>query len=229
MIKQSDAQSHFNEKSFLARTVFGINTEWFSQKSGPASRDYLKDVQTNIFYNNAFYSIQMDYFMTDHISLNAGLSYFGAKTNRKYGLYFFIAPPPDAITNFRTSYNFASFSLEPKVKIMFRLHKFGFFWSAGPILGLGFVNTDIKGANYSNPDDFSDYKQFRSSSLGLGADASTGIQYFITSNLGLNAEIGYKTLRYSSLYTKLNFPDDKIPLDYKLNTFFQRLGIIFQL
>jgi len=229
MSKQGNAQTNSNENSFLDRTEFTINTEWFSQKSSPASNDYLKDVQRDIFYDNAFYRVEMDYFITDQISVNAGLSYFGGRTNRDNSIVFVIAPPPDAITHFSTSYNFKSLSLEPEAKILFKLHKLGFFWSAGPILAIGFVNTNIKGAAYGNPNDFSNYKHFGSHSFGLGTEASTGLQYLITKKIGLSVEIGYKTLRYGSLYTKLDFPDDKIPLDYRLNTVFQRLGIIFKL
>lgn len=223
----ASAQSVDQKSDFLSKTVFRINTSLFNHHFGSLTNNYYSGIQQDLFRKNIPFGVEIDYAITSNMTLNAGISYFGSRISRKSEIFFAFPPSPDAITNFSTTYSFRSFAFEPKVKINFELKDFGFFWSGGPVLSTAFMKTDIDGAPYENPTDFSDYRHFRSNSFALGAQASTGLQRFVTQNVGLSAEIGYRYLNHSSLKTQSGM-GSKEPFGYKQNTFFQRVGIIFK-
>lgn len=216
------------QDNFSSRTSFAVNVEFFSQDSGPAAVDYLSDEQNDLFYQNPFFGVQMNYTLTDHLSLLARLAYTTSQASRNYDILFVTSPPPDVVTNFRSNYHFHNISLEPEAQLFFKVQEMRFFWSAGPVFSTAFLTTDLDGATHSNPSQFSDYKHARSTSFGLGARAATGVQYFLSPHIGFGAELGYKYLRHNSLHTVNESSGNNLPLHYELNTHILKFGIVFK-
>lgn len=223
-----EAQNFDAGNNLFSNAIFRLSADFFNQSSGPATVDYLSDEQNHLFYSSPFFGLEMDYPLRKTVFLNTAITYSGSKTNRNEGLVFVIAPPDDALTNFNRTYRFRSFAFEPKIKTVFELSGVNFFWSIGPIFSLATLKSDIDAAPFGSPQNFSDYKDKRSRSFGLGAQVSTGIQYFLTRQVGLSVEIGYKHLTHNSLSTSIEPVDGQKSLDYQLRSFFHRVGLMFK-
>ncbi|MEX0844619.1 MAG: outer membrane beta-barrel protein, partial [Balneolaceae bacterium] len=218
------AQNSEVENNLWDRTTFRIATDFFSEQAQPSS-DWNS---SKSFYSNPLLSIEMDYAFTKNFTLNAGLSYTGSSTEANGILDYAIQPEDDATHTIKSEDKFRNLMLDPKAKLIFSLRQFDFFWSAGPIVSFAVLNSESSASTYANPKSFNTLNSNNSKSIGFGAQASTGFQYFLTNNFGLSLEIGYKTLSHKSLYTQIDFTDQKQSADYTLNTMFQRVGVVFK-
>lgn len=215
------AQSDGSENNFKDRTSFKISTDFLSQPAHSSS-DW---GYSSFLYSGPAVGVEINYFLTNHFIINAGLTYTGSNSKSNGVIDYAVRPEDDAIHTIKSEDKFRSFSLEPKAKLEFSLNQFGFFWSAGPIISLASLHTENQTSTFENPKHFTTNSQNTSTSIGIGAQASTGINYYLTQKLGLSYELGYKTLSHQSLETMHDFGAQTESVKYTLNSVFQRVGI----
>lgn len=183
---------------------------------------------SGFLYSSPIFGAEMNYALTNNFVINAGLTYSGSRSESIGMLYYALQPEDDAIHTFKSENTFRSFSLDPKAKVQFSLNQFDFFWSAGPIVSVASLRGENQTSTFENPEKFTTNSQSTSRSLGFGAQASTGIQYFFSKNIGVSAEIGYKYLQHNSLQTQDEMSGQVQHFEYELNTLFQRAGLVFK-
>ena len=221
---QIAAQNNSVVPSFLERSTFKLSTDFINQPVTPNSFW----VPTDFFESTPSIGLEMDYALTTHFVIGSALTFSGTSSESIGVLDYFIRPEDDAHHTIRTVDRFRSLSLDPKAELHFSLSNFDFFWSAGPILSFANLQSTAENSTFENPKNFNSTSSSSSRSFGLGAQASTGVQYFITKKIGLSFEIGYKTLTHNSLYTQHDFGMSKESVTYDLNSVFQRVGLIFK-
>lgn len=214
----------FKGNDDLEKSSIRLNTNFLSQNSHQQNFGLL----SNDFYKNPLIGVEMDYKLSDHFLISAGISYEGAKETAQYQITFVIPPSPDALTSFQNTYAFRNFSLEPKAKLNFSLQKFDFFWGAGPIVSAAFLSSEYEAAPYKDPDEYSYLKSHNSASLGIGAQAFTGLQYLFNQHFGLSVEVGYRHLEHHSLDVEEWSGGENIPFGYSMKGVFNRVGLVYK-
>lgn len=218
-----------NHDNFWDRSTVNLNTNLSFLGGDNLSSGYLIDEAGHKFYNSSLLEAKLTYKLNENVSLLGGISYTGFNTKNEYGIMYVWPGPEDAISQFRTTYRFMNFAFEPKAQLNFDLRKWMFFWNAGPVLSGTFLKTDIDGETYAEQNQYRDVNTSHSNGFGLGAQASTGAQYFLNDFLGLRFEIGYRYLNHNTLNTVDPVTNDKLSIHYKTNNFIQRIGLVFKL
>ncbi len=222
---KSFAQNVSENASFLERTTFRLSTDFVNDPVSPNSFW----VPADLFDTHPTIGLEMDYALTNHFVIGTGLTYSGSTSESIGVLDYFIRPEDDAIHTIKNSDTFRSLSFDPKAKLQFSLNNFDFFWSAGPILSFASLKSSTENSTFADPNNYNTTNSSSSHSVGLGAQASTGIQYLFSKKIGLSLEIGYKTVKHNSLYTQHDFGTSKESVNYDLNSIFQRVGIVLNL
>lgn len=210
----------------LSKSTIGIYSSFLNQNNTPVSRYF--DQKKHFFDSNPSFGVEMNYAFTDHFSVGLEMEYGGSKRVRNENIIFFIAPPPGTLSNFEATYYFRTIAFQPKAILNFDLQDFGFFWSAGPVFSTAVLNANYDASTYGEPEKIVDTKSSFSASLGIGAQASTGLNYFINSNIGISAEVGYKYLTHTNLKAENKFMKSTTPFQLGLNSVYNRIGLIYK-
>lgn len=219
------AQNHSATETFLDRTTFKLSTDFVNTPAEPNSFTVPSDLFTSV----PSIGLEVDYLLSDHFVIGFGLTYTGNRSESIGILDYFVRPEDDATHTIRTSDRFNSISFDPSVELQFSLSKFDFFWSAGPILSFATLKSTTENSTFSNPNSFKVQYSSSSHSIGYGARASTGLQYFFSQKIGLSIEVGYKSVIHNSLFAQEDFGTEKEKVAYNLNSPFQRVGLILRL
>lgn len=221
VVAQNDgSKSNFNNSVSLI-----ISADFLSQSARTSSNWGA----TGFLYSNPAFGVEMNYALTNHFIINAGLAYTGNHSENIGQLDYFVYPGENAIHSIKSEDTFRSLSFEPKAKLEFSLNRFGFFWSAGPIISLATLQIKNQTSTFENPKHFNNTAQNTSRAIGYGGQASTGFTYDLTKNLGLSFELGYKSFSHESLETMSTFDGQTESVNYTLNSVFQRVGIVLNL
>lgn len=210
----------------LSKSTIGVYSSFLNQNYTPVYNRFGQ--QNHFFDSNPSFGVEMNYSFTDHFSVGLEMGYGGSKRVRNEDLVFVMAPPPGTLSNFEATYYFRTISVQPKAILNFDLQDFGFFWSAGPVFSSAVLNASYDASTYGEPDKVVDTKSSFSASLGIGAQASTGLNYFINSNIGVSAEVGYKYLVNSNMKAENKFMKSSTTYELGLNSVYNRIGLIYR-